>query len=165
MTPPRRGGSGPDLRLGRTIVAGVGAQVRAGSSRWIAPADVVDVFVYVVVLNLAAEWFPAVIAESFTMSLVTAVVLKLVLEIVVATKNRLKSRFRAANTVVGKLVSGLLLWVTLVGSKFVVLELEALLFGEHISLGGFVPVTLLIIVMLLARAGVRRLLAVPDDAS
>lgn len=133
--------------------------------RHASPADVVDVFVYVLVLNLAAEYFPAVIAESFTMSLVSAVVLKLVLEIVIAIKNRLKSRFRTASTMVGKVVSGLLLWGTLVGSKFVVLELEALLFGEHISLGGFVSVTVLIIVMLLARAGVRRLLAVPDEAS
>lgn len=128
-------------------------------------ADVVDVFVYVVVLNLAAEWFPTVIAESFTMSLVTAAVLKLVLELVVAIKNRLKSRFRTATTTTGKVASGLLLWVTLVGSKFVVLELESLLFGQYVSLGGFMSVTLLILVMLLARAGVRRLLTEPRSVA
>ncbi len=126
--------------------------------RYLSPVDVVDVFVYVVVLNLAAEYFPAVIAESFTASLVTAVVLKLVLEVVVAVKTRVKARLRGARTAAGKAASALLLWVTLVGSKFVVLELEALLFGEHVSLGGFVSVTLLIVVMLLARAGVRQLL-------
>lgn len=53
----------------------MGAHVRVDASRWVTPADVVDVFVYVVVLNLAAEWFPAVIAESFTVSLITAMVL------------------------------------------------------------------------------------------
>lgn len=31
------------------------------------PADVVDLFVYVVVLNLAVEYLPAVISEGFTL--------------------------------------------------------------------------------------------------
>ena len=47
------------------------------------PADVVDVFVYVVVLNLAAEYMPLVITETFTLSLLTALLLKVVLELVV----------------------------------------------------------------------------------
>src|SRR5215467_813065 len=51
-------------------------------------AAVVDVFVYVVVLNLFVEYLPLVISETFTLSVLTAVLLKGVLEIVVATKNR-----------------------------------------------------------------------------
>jgi hypothetical protein len=124
----------------------------------IAPEDVVDVFVYVVVLNLAAEYTPDVIAESFTTSLLTAVLLKLVLEVVLVIKNRAKGRLKAATTPVGKALGAVSLWLVLVGSKFVVLELEDLLFGDAVSLGGFVSVTLLIVVLLLARSGVRRLL-------
>ena len=37
------------------------------------PADVMDVFVYVVVLNLAVQYVPSVISETFTLSLLTAV--------------------------------------------------------------------------------------------
>lgn len=52
--------------------------------RWApSPADVVDVFVYVVVLNLAAEYVPLVITETFTLSLLTALLLKATLEVVV----------------------------------------------------------------------------------
>lgn len=130
----------------------------------VAAADVVDVFVYVTVLNLAAEFFPAVIAESFLVSLLTSVVLKLTLEVVVAVKGRIKGRLREARTPWGKAAAAGLLWLTLVGSKFVVLQLEDLLFGARISLGGFISVTVLIVVLLLARAGVRRLLA-PSDAA
>lgn len=126
--------------------------------RRVTAADVVDVFVNVVVLNLVAQYFPQVIAESFSVSIVTAVVLKVVLEVVVAIKTRLRSRLRAATSHTGRIVSAALLWVFLVGSKFVVLELERLLFGDQVSLGGFLSVTALIIVMLLARSGVRRLL-------
>lgn len=130
----------------------------AGIMRWVTPADVVDVFVYVVVLNLAVEYLPAVISETFTVSLLTALLLKVVLEVVVALKNRVKARFRAATTPGGKGASALLLWLILVSSKFVVLEVVALLFGDMVSLGGFFSVTGLIILLMLARAGVRRLL-------
>lgn len=123
------------------------------------PADLVDVFVYVVVLNLAVEYVPMVVTETFTLSLLTAVLLKVVLGAVVLVKNRVKARFRAATTPLGKVGAGALLWAVLVGSKFVVLELVALFFADQVQLGGFFAVTGLILALLLARAGVRRLLA------
>jgi hypothetical protein len=134
-----------------------------GIRRWVAPADIVDIFVYVVVLNLTVQFVPMVISESFTVSLLTALLLKAVLEVVVALKNRVKARFKAATTTLAKGGTALLLWLLLVGSKFVVLELVALLFGDRVSLGGFFSVTGLIIVLMLARFGVRTLLAEPVE--
>lgn len=129
-----------------------------------AAADVVDVFVYVVVLNLAAEYLPTVITETFSLSLLAAVLLKVVLELVLAGKDRVKRRFTAAATVAGRAAAGLLLWALMVGSKFVVLELVAVLFAGRVRLGGFFSVTGLIVVLLLARGGVRWLLARPAVA-
>jgi hypothetical protein len=124
-------------------------------------AAVVDVFVYVVVLNLFVEYLPQVLSESFTLSLLTAVLLKGVLEVVVAAKNRVKARFRQASTPLGKVIAAIMLWAVLFGSKFLVLEAVNLVFGARVSLGGFFSVTLLILVLLLARAAVRRLLQRP----
>jgi len=124
-------------------------------------AAVVDVFVYVVVLNLFVEYLPQVISETFTLSLLTAILLKGVLEIVVAAKNRVKARFRQASTPIGKVVAAVLLWVVLFGSKFLVLEVVALVFRDRVSLGGFFSVTALILVLLVSRAVVRRLLQQP----
>jgi hypothetical protein len=121
-------------------------------------AAVVDIFVYVVVLNLFVEYFPRVVSETFTLSLLTAVLLKGVLEVVVAAKSRVKDRFRSASTPTGKVVAAVMLWLVLFGSKFVVLELIDLVFGAGVSLGGFLSVTLLIVVLMLSRAAVRRLL-------
>ncbi len=128
-------------------------------------AAVVDVFVYVVVLNLFVEYFPRVLSETFTLSLLTAVLLKGVLELVVAVKNRIKGRFRRASTGAGKAAAGVALWLVLVGSKFLVLEAVDLVFGDRVSLGGFVPVTLLILTLLLSRATVRRLLWRAESAA
>lgn len=128
--------------------------------RWISqhPEHVVDLFVYVVVLNLFIEYFPAVISESFTLSLLTAALLKLTLEVVLKAKTRIISRLRNATTKRAKSLPALLLWVTAAGSKIVVLELVGLVFGDAVSLGGLVSVTLLVLTLLVSRAAVRRLL-------
>lgn len=122
------------------------------------PGDVVDVFVYVVVLNLAVEYVPQVLTEGFTVSLLTALLLKLVLEGVVVVKGWVLARFRAATSRAGRVLVGLLVWVVAAGSKFVVLLAVDVVFGEAVSLGGFVSVTLLVVALLLSRAGVRWLL-------
>lgn len=133
--------------------------------RWLAarPADVIDVFVYVVVLNLAVEYFPAVISETFTLSLLTAVLLKVALEVVLHLKGAILERYRAATRRRGKVILAAALWVVAAGSKLVVLWLVDAVFGDDVSLGGFVPVTVLVVCLLLGRAGVRRLLGEPAD--
>ena len=127
------------------------------------PADIIDVFVYVVVLNLAIEYLPAVISESFTLSLVTAVLLKVALEVVLLLKGRILAAMKAADSRPAKAGIALLLWVVAAGSKLVVLALVDLVFGDKVSLGGFVSVTLLVVVLLLSRSAVRSLLDDPPD--
>jgi hypothetical protein len=131
---------------------------RGSGRRRARPADVIDLFVYVVVLNLAIEYVPSVISEGFTLSLLTAALLKLALEVVIRLKGRILTRLRAADTRRAKLAPAVSLWVVAAGSKLVVLELVNLVFGDAVSLGGFIPVTLLVVALLLSRAAVRRLL-------
>jgi hypothetical protein len=133
---------------------------RGPVSRWMRanPADVIDLFVYVVVLNLAVEYLPSVISEGFTLSLLTAALLKVALELVIQLKSRILALLRGATTRRAKLAAALLLWVVAAGSKLVVLWLVDIVFGDAVSLGGFVPVTVLVVALLVSRAGVRRLL-------
>ncbi len=133
------------------------ASIRARS------ADIIDVFVYVVVLNLAVEYLPSVISEGFTLSLLTAVLLKVALEVVILLKGWILARLRAADTRAVKVAIGVLLWVVAAGSKLVVLELVDLVFGDRVSLGGFFSVTLLVVVLLVSRSAVRSLLDHPQD--
>jgi hypothetical protein len=137
-----------------------GQTTHASVRRWMRqrPADVMDVFVYVVVLNLAVQYVPSVISETFTLSLLTAVLLKVALEAVIFLKIRILSRFRAATTKPARWAAGALLWIAAAGSKIVVLEMVDLVFGDAVSLGNFISVTLLVVALLLSRAAVRRLL-------
>jgi hypothetical protein len=152
-------GHGPEGTTGRAGAGPIRRWVRAR------PADVIDLFVYVVVLNLAIEYVPSVISESFTLSLLTAALLKISLELVLRLKTRVLSRLRGATTRRGKLLAGSSLWMLAVGSKVVVLALVDLVFGDSVSLGGFVPVTLLVVTLLASRGAVRRLLYGPPAAA
>lgn len=126
---------------------------------WVSANDVVDVFVYVVVLNLAIEYVPSVISETFTLSILTAILLKIALEVVLLLKGAVMNRAREAAQPWGKGTWLATLWVLAAGSKFVVLELVAVLFGPYVSLGGFLAVTGLVLVLMASRAGVRWLLS------
>lgn len=119
---------------------------------------VVDAFVYVTVLNLAIEYMPEVISETFTLSLLTAVLLTVVLDVVVRVKAAAVGRVRSARSALGRFVAVVMLVLVLPGSKLLVLWAVDVVFGDAVSLGGFVPVTGLVVVLLVARLGVRRLL-------
>lgn len=138
-----------------------------GSRVRLRAVDVVDVFVYLVVLALFVQFFPDIIAESFIVSLLTAVLFKLALEVIAFVKTRILARVRASRTAVGKTLNAALLLLLGAGSKFLILWLTDLLFGDAVHLGGFLPVTLLIITLMLARLGVRLLIdrAWPRDGS
>lgn len=146
----------------------------AKDARWydctlrIQPIDLVDVLVYLVVLGAFTQLFPEVISESFLLALLTAILLKAVLEIVLGVKSKVIERIRSAKNIAARVVSVCTLLLVLPGSKFLVLELVALLFGDSVSLGGFFQVTALIIVLMLARGGVRRVFkqtdTVPDQS-
>lgn len=123
--------------------------------RWIQPLDLVDVFVYVVVLNLANQFIPSVLTESFLVSVLTAVLFKVILEIVLVLKKRVVSGIRGARSIIARVLGVALLFVVLAGSKFVVLLVVDVLFGDAVSLGGFFAVTGLILVLMASRALVR----------
>jgi hypothetical protein len=125
----------------------------------IRPIDLVDVLVYLVVLGAFSQLFPAVISETFLLALLTAVLLKIVLEIVVWVKAQALARIRSEGAVAPRAIGVVVLVLVLPGSKFLVLELVDLVFGDAVQLGGFFLVTLLIVVLMLSRGGVRRLLA------
>ena len=72
-------------------------------------------------------------------------------------KNKILARLRASTSRRTKVVAALSLWVIAAGSKVVVLELVNLFFGDAVSLGGFIPVTLLVVALLVSRGAVRRL--------
>jgi hypothetical protein len=110
-----------------------------------------DVLIYVVVINLFVEFAPSVIIESFSISLLTAVLLKLMLDATMGLKRRVAAWFRQREGPGWKVLFVVTIWAILFLSKFVIIEVTAFVFGDRVQLGGFFGIVVLILAMIGAR--------------
>ena len=120
------------------------AQYRFGSAT-------ADILVYIVVLNLFIEYVETVVIDSFTISILTAVLLWVMLELVKGVEHRVAGYFREKEGTGFRVLGYLAVFGILFGSKFVILEAVSLAFGGRASLGHFVEVVLIIVAMMAAR--------------
>ena len=111
-----------------------------------------DVLVYTVVLNLFVEYADAIVIDSFTISLFTAAVLKVLLDLLTMVEHHVSGFFSKFHKVLGYLS----MWLVLFLSKFVILEVIDIIFGDHVELGKFVDVVVLVLSLMIARALVER---------
>ena len=111
-----------------------------------------DVLIYIIVLNLFVEYNPKIIIDSFTISIFTAVLLKILLEVILKFEHKVSDVFKSY-----KVLRILLVWLILFGSKFLILEVVDMVFGEHVELGKFLDVILLVITLMVAREVIQRI--------
>ena len=111
-----------------------------------------DVLVFIVVLNLFVEYVPKVITESFTISIFTAIVLKLLIDVIAGLEHHVRGWFSGEKDRAGGVRAGAVFAILFI-SKFVVLEIIDIVFGDRVSLGGFIEVASLVVTMILARRG------------
>lgn len=98
-----------------------------------------DVLVYIVVLNFFVEFNDAIIIDSFWISILTAVLLTALLDIIVGLEHRVGAFFEQRGEAAAR-VRGFV-------SRFAILEVVDFLFGKDVELGHFIDVLILIIAM------------------
>jgi O-antigen/teichoic acid export membrane protein len=72
--------------------------------------------------------------------------LKILLEIILKLEHRVANALKAY-----KVLRIFFVWLILFGSKFLILEIVDIVFGEHVELGKFLDVILLVIALMVAR--------------
>jgi hypothetical protein len=112
---------------------------------------VTDVLVYIVVLGLFVEYVPSVVTESFIISIFTAVVLKLLIDAIAGLEHRASDWFKRREGSGWRVLRLVTMFSILFLSKFAILEIIDIVFGDRVTLGGFVGVALLVVTMILAR--------------
>ena len=123
-----------------------------------------DVLIYLVVLNLFVEFYDAITIDSFAISILTAVLLTALLDVIVGLEHRVSEFFAQRDGTVYKIVGYVAAFTILFGSKFIILEIVNLVFGDRVELGHFVDVIILIIAMMIARAIVDKIFYALGDA-
>lgn len=119
------------------------------------------ILIDLVVLNLFAEYWKNVFIDTFTTSLLAAIVLQALLKLTVAIEHRVAAFFNARSGGLMKFLRFFFAWLVLFGSKFVILEAITQLFGEDVrfygAFHGVVALIVVIVAMLMAEEAVVRL--------
>jgi len=111
-----------------------------------------DVLVYIVVLNLFVEFVDAIVIDSFWISILTAVLLKALLDIVIRLEHRVGTFFDKLGGSFFKFLGIATKFLILFTSKLIILEVVNIVFGDHVELGHFIDVLALIIAMMATKA-------------
>lgn len=114
------------------------------------------VLVDLAVLNLFVEYWEHVSADSFTITLLAAVLLQVLLKLTIVLEHKVAAYFNARKGGFAKFMRFFTAWLILFGSKFVILEALALAFGDGLRFGGpwhgIVALIVVVVAMLAAEA-------------
>jgi hypothetical protein len=89
------------------------------------------------VLNLFIEyWREYVAADSFTITLLAAALLQVLLKLTIVLEHKVAAFFNARPGGFNKFMRFFTAWLILFGSKFVILEALVLAFGDRLRFGG-----------------------------
>jgi len=111
-----------------------------------------DVLIYIIVLNLFVEYNAKIVIDSFTISIFTAILLKILLEIILKFEHLVADFFKSRPGKLSSFLRFLTTWGILFLSKFLILEVVDIVFGEHVELGKFLDVIVLVVALMVARA-------------
>ena len=126
-----------------------------------------DVLIYTIVLNLFVEHFDNVVIDSFTISILTAVLLKMLLDLVMGLEHNVHDFFAAKEGTVFRILGTVSLFAILFFGKLFILEAVNFVFGDHVELGHFIDVVALVLALMITRELFHRFylwLGVPDEA-
>ncbi len=110
----------------------------------------IAILIDLIVLNLFAEYWGRVHVEAFTVSLLAAVLLQVLLKVTLTIEHRVRAYFQAMGGVTGRVVRLLSAWAILFLSKFVMLGVINVAFGDDIRFEGALHGAVAFIVMLVA---------------
>jgi hypothetical protein len=119
------------------------------------------ILIDLVVLNLFVEYSDHVIIDSFTITILAALLLQVLLKLTIAFEHRLADFWNAREGGFSRFMRFFTAWLVLFGSKFVILEALNLFFGEYIEFvgrfDGLLVLIAIIVAMLIAEDLVVRL--------
>ena len=94
------------------------------------------ILIDVVVLNLLAEYWDKVEVQTFTISLLAAILLQLLLKLTLRLEHYVAGHFKGMSGYSAKVMRVLATWTVLLVSKLIMLKLIDLLFGDRIVFHG-----------------------------
>src|SRR5687768_4070951 len=119
------------------------------------------ILIDLVVLNLFVEYSGKVFVDSFTTSLLAAIVLQVLLKLTIVCEHKVLDWFKGRTGAWMTFLKFFCAWLILFGSKFVILEALAQVFGDNVRFDGrwhgIITLIVVVVVMLVVEELIVRL--------
>jgi hypothetical protein len=121
------------------------------------------ILVDLAVLNFFDEYWHKVEIDSFTISLLAAALLQVLLRLTIALENRIADYFKKKDGKGAKVKRLFASWLVLFGSKFAILEAIDIVFGDRVLFGGVIPFIVVVIAIIITEAILSKIYAMLAD--
>jgi len=111
---------------------------------------ILAVLVDLTVLNLFNEYWDYVFIEYFSISLLTAILLQVLMQVTIAIEHRVGGYFKAKSGLRAKVLRGLSTWAILFASKLIILEAISFSFGNSVLFSGPIHGLVVFIIVIIA---------------
>lgn len=113
------------------------------------------------VLNLFDQYFDQVTISSFSISILAAILLQVLLKATLVLEHRVAAYFNSKTWAMAKFLRFFAAWLILFGSKFIILEAISFAFQDDVKFTGawhgVIPFIIVVVVMLIAEEIVVRI--------
>ena len=109
------------------------------------------------VLNLFAEFWDAVVIDSFAISILAAFILQILLRVTMIIEHKVAHHFKSKPGKINVFLRWFSIWAILFGSKFIILFIIDLIFGEHVEFSNVLVFIVVIIAIVLCEVGITAL--------
>lgn len=115
------------------------------------------ILIDLVVLNLFTEYWDAVVIDSFTISILAAFILQILLRATMMVEHKVANYFKAKPGKLNVFLRWFTAWLILFGSKFLILFIIDIVFGSRVEFSNVIVFIVVVITIVLVEFFVTRL--------
>ncbi|MBV1923771.1 MAG: hypothetical protein KUG68_07085 [Flavobacteriaceae bacterium] len=115
------------------------------------------ILIDLVVLNLFVEFWDAVIIDAFSISILAAFILQILLRATMMIEHKVANYFKSKPGKINVFWRWFTAWLILFGSKFIILFVIDLIFGERVEFSNVLVFIVVVIAVVLCEVGINAL--------
>ena len=121
----------------------------------------IAILIDLTILNLFVEFWDAVVIESFSISILVALILQILLRLTMMFEHKVANHYKSKPGKINVFLRWFTAWLILFGSKFLILFVIDIVFGSQVEFSNVIVFIVVVIAIVLAEFLVTRLFNLP----
>lgn len=121
----------------------------------------IAILIDLTILNLFVEFWDAVVIESFSISILVALILQILLRLTMMFEHKVANHYKSKPGKINVFLRWFTAWLILFGSKFLILFVIDIVFGSQVEFSNVIVFIVVVIAIVLVEFLVTRLFNLP----